>query len=250
MTPTSLPPDRFEERLLANLKQVVADQPAPAEEIKNTRPGFSLSPRGYRLAGAGAGLALAAVGVVLVTGGDSSTPAYAVQTSADGKVSVEIKSFRDAGGLEKKLTAAGVPAVVNYLPLGKTCAPGMYTAAKDQSRGSSQIMGGTGVPGDKEAITFTIDRAEIPKDATLVIETSGGDPVAAMPKQGVTGVIGGTRLAYAQGHVGTCNPVDAPEPTGPPQVKRSAGDGKAVSPGPSHAAPGLTQGGQQGSDVR
>jgi hypothetical protein len=224
MTPSSLPPDRFEERLLNELKQVVADQPAPAIPIKIRRKGFALSPRGYRLAGAGGGLALAAAGIVLVTGGDSSTPAYAVQTTPDGKVAVEIKSFKDADGLEKKLTAAGVPAVVNYLPLGKACAAGRFTTAQATGPGTSQIKG-SGEAGKPGSVTFTIDRSEVPKGATLVVQTSGGDPDSVAPGGAgpQTARASGLRLAYAKGGVGKCVPVDAPVPSGPTKTKQGSG---------------------------
>jgi hypothetical protein len=103
----------FEDRLLEQLRQVVADRPAPA--AVTYRP-----PRRTRLALAGsAAVAAAAPAVALVATSGGVTPAYAVQSHADGSVTVTIHSLSDAAGLQRRLRAAGVPAVVDYVTVGR-----------------------------------------------------------------------------------------------------------------------------------
>jgi hypothetical protein len=59
--------------------------------------------------------------IVLPTGPRHPTSAFASQRAADGAVTVQIDSLRDAGELERKLGEAGIPAKVDYLPWGMTC---------------------------------------------------------------------------------------------------------------------------------
>jgi hypothetical protein len=188
---------RFEDRLLDELRAVVAEAP-PA-------------PRGHRsrrrrriLIGAAAATVAAcvALGVPLLTGG--GTPAYAVSANADGSVTVEISSLADAAGLERKLRDAGVPAVVRSLPPGKMCKAPWFTPAGPgdggQMRGGVEQMAGGGT-------RFTID-GHLPADVTLVIATQQ-DPSGASA----------IAVALAQGAVGACTVVDAPAgapPFGPP----------------------------------
>jgi hypothetical protein len=70
------------------------------------------------LAGAGVAAATAAIALV-ATSGDVTPSAYAVQTRPGGAVSVSINSLADAAGLQRSLRAAGVPAVVDYVPAGE-----------------------------------------------------------------------------------------------------------------------------------
>ena len=106
----------FEERLLNELRDVVAAGPVDRGQ---RRPVW----RGPRLVLAGGLAALlaaaAGAGVFLLTAGTQA--AYAVTRNADGTITVEIDSLTDAAGLEAKLRAAGVSAVVEYLPAGKMC---------------------------------------------------------------------------------------------------------------------------------
>jgi hypothetical protein len=123
-TPTPAP--RFEERLLHQLKHVVAQTPAPQPVAPATRrvPLASRIPR-RRLALSGAGLATAvaaSAAAVLATSGGVASPAYAVQSRANGTVSVSISDLRDAAGLERRLRAAGIPAIVNYVAEPERCA--------------------------------------------------------------------------------------------------------------------------------
>jgi hypothetical protein len=110
-------PEQFEDRLLAQLRQVVAERPAPAF------PPARRGPRRSRLiaAGAGGAAALAAVAIV-ASSGDVTSNAYAVEPGSDGDVTVQIHDLSDAAGLQQSLREAGIPAVVSYLPAGqKSC---------------------------------------------------------------------------------------------------------------------------------
>jgi hypothetical protein len=179
-------PDRFEERLLCELRSHVAARPAPASPR-----GRPLAARRTRVALAGAGAAALAGGALAAAGG-GPTPAAAAYSVVprDDTVTVTIRSLRDAAGLERRLEAAGVPAEVDYLPAGRTCREPRFQPA-DGGPSSTQVS-------DDGAMRFEIDRAGLRAGRTLVVTTSGGG--------GVTGV----SVAVAQGPVGPCEPVAAP----------------------------------------
>ena len=106
--------NRFEDRLLDQLQEIVAARPAPAVVTRRR-------PQRRRLALAGVSVAAATAAAVLVATGSDVTPsAYAVQPRADGSVTVHIRGLEDAKGLERSLRAAGVPAVVDYAAAGKS----------------------------------------------------------------------------------------------------------------------------------
>lgn len=202
--------NRFEDRLLAELRHVVAARPAPDVITRHER-------RRTRFVLAGAGVAAATAAVAIVATGSDVTPsasaAYAVQPRPDGSVSVSIRSLSDAAGLQSKLRAAGVPAVVDYAPDGNAgcvsppSGPGVTTrgsasggadgsghastdgptitkGAKDN--GAPSTTGpGPGTPGDPAKVTgslrtgpdgarFTIDPGTIKPGEKLYITTSSG----------------------------------------------------------------------------
>jgi hypothetical protein len=104
----------FEDKLLAELRTVVAERPA---DIRRKRPK-------RLLVGIAACLTLAAgtaVAVPMLGGEHTTSPAYAVVTQPDGTVRVTIYRVEDDKGLEKRLRAAGIPAVVDFVPKGKFC---------------------------------------------------------------------------------------------------------------------------------
>jgi hypothetical protein len=186
---------RFEERLLGELRAMVATAP-PGRPARSSR-------RRRRLAVGAVALAVAAVAAVvvpLIDGGGE--PAYAVTANADGSVTVDISSLSDASGLEQKLRDAGVPAVVRYLPAGKACQQGWFTPAGPGTGG--QMRGGVEQLPDGHT-RFTID-SHLPDGVTLVITTQQDGNASAIA----------VALASA---VGECNVVDAPAgspPFGPP----------------------------------
>ena len=206
----------FEDRLLHELRGIVAAEPAAERE---RRPSWTwIAPR--RLVPAVGTVVLAGVAAVaavqLVGGG--AAPAYAVSKNDDGTVTVEIASLEDAAGLEAKLRDAGIPAVVQYLPPGKACKqpwPGATPAPGSlSSPGGMPIKGGVEHTSDGRT-RFTMSR-NLPTDVTLVIMTqvvSAADGPAGARSPSAIGVM------LAQGRVQPCEIVDAPAgapPLGPP----------------------------------
>ncbi|GAA4015828.1 hypothetical protein GCM10022247_43480 [Allokutzneria multivorans] len=176
--------ERFEDRLLTELKQVVAER-------EPVRPAAR-----WRLALAATGLAAVAV-PLLFTGGGA---AFALEKQQDGTVRVEIKQLSDAAGLERKLAELGIKAKVDYLPAGKTCRAPRFTPMRDKPVSSAGALS-TGLSSSEAAGTaavFTFDPADFTGDRAVVIETSG------------EGDVSGLVVTFAEGAVGACVPVDAP----------------------------------------
>src|SRR5262249_18805293 len=96
----------FEDRLLAELRKVVAARPAPAAPARRRRPGVRVAIAAATVA------AVAAIVAVLASSGGVTSDAYAVTPRSNGSVVVQIHSLSDAAGLQAKLRAAGVPADV------------------------------------------------------------------------------------------------------------------------------------------
>jgi hypothetical protein len=121
--PTQDPLGGFEQRLLRELRQVVLANswvsPEPRRPAASGR--FARVRLPLALAGAAAAALAFAIAVGLPGGGQPSK-AWAVDQNPDGTVTVRIDSLSDAAGLERELNDAGVPALVQYLPPGKTCA--------------------------------------------------------------------------------------------------------------------------------
>jgi len=198
---------RFEDRLLDQLRPLVAAPPRPPARRAHRRLALA--------AGAGIAVAIAAgVSVPLLSGG--AQPAYAVTPNDDGTVTVQINSLRDASGLEQKLREAGVPAVVEYLPFGKGCRQPWFTPAGPSTGGGavrSAVGGSSGGP-----TTFTVTRP--PAGQTLVITTHTG-PGAPDGHEAV-----GIGIGHALGTVPPCRVVDDPSSVPPgPGSGRSSGSG-------------------------
>lgn len=186
-------PNTFEDRLLAELRAIVTARPAPA----TAQPVPRRPPRARLALGGVATAAAAAAAAVIATGGGSPEPAYAVERQADGDVTVTVNSLRDADGLERKLRAAGVPAVVDYTPEGKMCKSprGTLTSDGKLTMGVSSSDGG--------ATTFTVPR-DLGSDRTLVIQASVGERSTAVG------------VDIVEGAVAPCELVDAPDPSTAP----------------------------------
>jgi hypothetical protein len=176
-------PTRFEDRLFDQLRAVVAERPAPAAGARvRARPR-----RRARLVLAGAGVVAATAVAAIVAGGGDVDPAYAVQSRADGSVTVQIHSLRDAAGLQSKLRAAGVPAVVDYA--GSDCAApprgadGPSTNAGGGPDSGRSLSGPGPGPGatttalqlDSDGATFTIDPGGLKSGQKVYITTSTGE---------------------------------------------------------------------------
>ena len=104
-------PQQFEDRLLVQLRRVVAER-EDSREPTHSRTGR----RRLVLSGAGAALVIAivAITVVAIGTGNRTTSAYAIQVRPGGKVAVSIYKISDAKALQRSLRAAGVPAVVDF----------------------------------------------------------------------------------------------------------------------------------------
>jgi hypothetical protein len=104
-------PQPFEDRLLAQLRRVVAER-EDAREPTHNRTGR----RRLVLSGAGAALVIAivAIAAAAIGTGNRTTDAYAIQLRPGGRVAVSIYRLGDAKALQRSLRAAGVPAVVDF----------------------------------------------------------------------------------------------------------------------------------------
>jgi hypothetical protein len=181
--PTQSPLGGFEQRLLRELRQVVLVSPWGS-------PGLQRPPASGRLprvrlplalaGGAAAALAIAVAGGL--PGGGEPSKAWAVDRNPNGTVTVRIDSLSDAAGLERKLNEAGVPALVQYLPPGKTCADGAPrppAGAVTQSSGDPSAPvtapAGGGEYGVQEDGLHEGDKAG------MVTETKGQPPSGSVP---------------------------------------------------------------------
>jgi hypothetical protein len=118
----------FEERLLQQLRQVVAERPAPTRAVASAPTPPRTRRRRFVLAGAGGVAAVAAAVAIIASSGGVTESAYAVTPRADGSVTVKISSLSDADGLQRALRAAGVPAVVRYSGATDCPAPAVGSA--------------------------------------------------------------------------------------------------------------------------
>lgn len=182
----------FEEQLLTELRQVVAERAAAAP-----RPGRS---RGRLvLATAGAGLLAAALvfGVPAVNG-DRTPAAHAVTSNDDGSVTITVTRLEDPEGLERQLAAHGITADVSFAPPDKMCRPGRVRFDREPSPlRTARLMVAEG------SDVLTLDPAET-EGRTLVLEGRDG----TLPQDETrTFVI--THLVVS-GPVAPCELVDVP----------------------------------------
>ena len=228
----------FEERLLDRLKAVVAERDAAAAGPEATGSA-SARPRRRRrarlaLAGAAALVAAAAI-LVLDSGGDNPSKAFAVEPQAGGGVTIRIYSLEDASGLERALERAGIPAQVNWLPAGTTCRGRRLTPSTVRTSMGGKI-GGFDVGGPAPAMTIGVMSARqyrqrwraykrgngSPQEARRLLPNISFDPGSFGPGQTV--VLSGSpvphggdpeggyqaRLRVVEGPVEPCQPVSAP----------------------------------------
>jgi hypothetical protein len=111
--------DRFENRLLGELRAVVEQREHPAPPAARPRPR-----RGPWAVAVAAAAAVAGALVLVPT--LQAEPAFAVSQGAAGRVDVQVNRIEDADGLERALAAEGITADVTYLADGGQCAPGRY----------------------------------------------------------------------------------------------------------------------------
>ncbi|GAB3476395.1 hypothetical protein [Amycolatopsis cihanbeyliensis] len=190
MNTSHQPRDRFEDRLLVSLKQVVAERAAEVPEAAGAAP----ARRGPRVAIASGVAACGAAGAVvlpLALGGGSA--AFAVEKEQDGTVRVEINDLRDAEELEAELGEHGINAVIDYLPEGKMCRQPRFPDT------GPDMGGATALRVEGNSAVFTLRPADFRGDRALVLSTAGN--------RDVTGI----QLATATVPVPPCEPVDRDE---------------------------------------
>ena len=190
---------QFEDRLLAELRELVANRPGPAAAV---RPAGRRRRPTRLVVGSVAATAGVAGLVLAATWSDQVTPAFAVDRQPDGSVTVTVKRLSDAQGLERQLRAAGIPAVVNYAPEGKGCR-GPGTPARVRGLGPVHAgVAGSAAPG--QPATFHLSRKMVPAGETLVMTARGANGPASVG------------VAVVKGRVSSCTPVDvgAPPPGG------------------------------------
>ncbi|HEX3362766.1 MAG TPA: hypothetical protein VHS74_17360 [Solirubrobacterales bacterium] len=198
------PTTNFEDRLLGELRAVVAERAAAAAETgpSTTAPAWRHGPR---IALAGAAVTAAAAVVLIVNAGGGDTPAaYAVEPRPEGMVSVEIRGLEDAKGLEEALGEVGIPASVTYLAAGLECKEPRFQRPQ-APRGSThgKVTSGIGRSGDgggDSATVFSISRDTVGPGQTLVVTASPGPE----------GVGNAVAIGVAEGTVAPCEPIKAP----------------------------------------
>jgi hypothetical protein len=198
----------FEERLLGELKSVVAHRKA---EQSAARPARALWRRRSVVSVASAGaLAIgAAVGVPLL-GGSSTAPsasaAFELTTNDDGTITVTIYRFDDADGLEAQLADHGVPADVTYTPYGKHCQADRYELSPTQHQVDVDNPTPAGVPlnmNDVE-LSFTLRPADFQPDETLVVANEWAGADTDPPKAGAVRLFQLVHFVTAIGPVEPC----------------------------------------------
>lgn len=195
------PTTRFEDRLLGELRAVVAERGAAAPAESEASTGTPAWRSGRRLAFAGAAVtAAAAVGLIVSAGGGDTPAAYAVEPRPDGMVSVEIRGLEDANGLEEALGEVGIPASVTYLAAGMACKePRFRRPAAPMGSTHGKVTSGIGRSGGG-ATVFSISRDTVGPGQTLVVTASPGP-------EGVGEAVG---IGVAEGTVSPCEPIQAP----------------------------------------
>jgi hypothetical protein len=218
------PNDRFEDRLLAELKQHVAVQPNPVFTAEAQRASVLTRPR-YRVAIAGATV-IAIAGVAIAVGHDPASSAYAVDSQSDGDVGVSISSLEDAAGLQAQLRAQGISAVVNYTPAGKTCESPRFASDPTQA---SKVFATSHVISKADAAkqSLNTDRGPVPlggKEGKVVDGVHG----AASGPRFTTGSAAGGPEGQFLGKPGESP--DASKPSGPLLVNQEDGVVKFTIP--------------------
>jgi hypothetical protein len=161
--------------------------------------------RALRLGIAGVAVGGAAVAATLALPGTANA-AYDLDTGPGGAVKVQIHEFAQADKLQADLRAAGIHALVDYLPAGQACAQPRGTAVAARGQGGSAAGKVTSrlASGGAGGASLELSGPAIGPGQTLLIEASfdKNDPHK------------GTSLAVTvvQGAVAPCHPVAAPLP--------------------------------------
>ncbi|MFC4052607.1 hypothetical protein ACFOY4_23210 [Actinomadura syzygii] len=188
---------KFEERLLAELKDVVAAQTASAPVDSRTRRARW---RWVGLATAAAATAAGlAIGIPVLTG-DRAPQANAVVRDPDGSIRIYIRDYRHPEVIASRLRGLGVPAVVDFVPNDKRCRTPRGTVTPNNDR---WLVTGEPQQDDGQGPYNRLHPDRIGPGKTLVLEVS------------FTSFSGGASVAWmfvgtATGSVGPCVLVPAP----------------------------------------
>jgi hypothetical protein len=175
---------RFENRLLAELRQVVIAR-AAAESggtgvSRRVAQRRSIRRLGLALAGGAGAVAAAAVAVVLVTQG-TAVPAYAVTTKND-RVTIVAHSVGDPGPANQALRAAGVRVVIIPSSSASAC------PAEDQgSEASINMQTALTLARLVNGNTVQLTASDVPAGTVLVLtpaSASNRDPGNCAPMRG------------------------------------------------------------------
>jgi hypothetical protein len=180
------------------LASITAEEPGGAAEPRRAR---RYGPR--RLALGLAAVAVLATGAVvgpsLLENGSGVSNSWAVTKAANGMVTIQVRDFRDAPGLKKRLEDIGVPAIVDYVPWGQMCREPRGKHVMDVPRGLYSLP--ENIPGEKHGWQMRINTRLYRPGQTSVWTISA-------PAKGE----GGSTSAYLmEGPVASCVPVPEPK---------------------------------------
>ena len=189
---SATPLDSFETALLAQLKSIVTET-AVAGPAEPAAPGPSPTRRRRAWYASIAAMAAAALAAILAVHGLWPTPAYAVSGRNNGEVRVRVMRLEGADRLERALSDRGIPADITYLPAGKQCAPGRYTAVRTP---------GLSLTVSSDDFRVTIPPGAVGADDTFVLSAA----VVPIPN----GFRASVDFDIAHGPVAPCRIVDGP----------------------------------------
>ncbi|WP_283136127.1 hypothetical protein [Rhizohabitans arisaemae] len=149
-----------------------------------------------------------AAAVVLATGAvvgpslleNEVSSSWAVAKAADGKVTIQIRDFRDAVGLRNRLQELGVPAIVDFVPWGQECRRPRGKYVKDIPGNLYSVP--ENIPGEKLGWQMRIDTTLFRPGQTFVWTISAP----------ATGHGSSTSTYLMEGPITPCEPVPDPRP--------------------------------------
>lgn len=176
---------RFQEQLLAELKETVAERalsPAPATGRNAVRRGVKV----------GAVLAAAcAVAVLPSRFAGTTTPAFAVERNDDGSISVLMREYSEPHELQERLRDLGVNAVVDFVPADRHCAE-----PRADFTASDPLLWTSMPPRDGHSGYMRLRPDRIAPGQTLVMEV--------FYRNDSTGHVAGDLVRLANGPVAAC----------------------------------------------
>ncbi|MEU7001024.1 hypothetical protein [Nonomuraea sp. NPDC046570] len=158
----------------------------------------------------------AVVGPSLLEGGSGVPRSYAVTKAANGMVTIQVRDFRDAAGLEKRLKDLDVPAIVDNVPYGQMCRKPRGTHVTDIPPGLYSLP--ESIPGEVKGWQMRIDTRLFRPGQTFVWT------ISAPPN----GQGGSTSTYLMEGPVASCEPVPAPKQVYKPEFRTATAKGRSL----------------------